>query len=404
MFSPPIIRLLLAGLAASLVLRQPVTTLLLALVLLTIALAHSWRRLALRRVEVSVSLSRERAFPGDPVELALRLVNRKPLPLTFVELIEQLPKGLRVENTRLASHGEQRFPAIRQVTALGWYEAQTWRYTLRAGRGVHRFGPAHLRSGDPFGMLRDERQLPESARLIVYPRLLAERELGFPLRRLIGDLRKRQHLLSDPVRTIGIRDYHRDDPLKQVHWSATARRGQLQTRVFEPTSALDLLCIVDVDTFAHVAEGIWREQFEWMLSLAATVARQLAGAGHSVGFWTNGASAERKLLVRLPPSGHPQQLTRILETLAALTPYSIAPLGKLLKQAPPQLAPGTTLLLIAATWSADTQAALERLRQRGHPALVVFAGATAPTLAGGTVYHAPFRPGMGPGALPEDDE
>ena len=46
--------------------------------------------------------------------------------------------------------------------------------------------------------------------------------------------------LADPLRTVGVRDYHPEDSFRHLHWKATARAQQLQVRVFEPTTVTQL--------------------------------------------------------------------------------------------------------------------------------------------------------------------
>ncbi|GIV97832.1 MAG: hypothetical protein KatS3mg057_2489 [Herpetosiphonaceae bacterium] len=373
---------LLAGLWA--------VTLLCLLALMTVGAAQIWRRLALARIEYTRKLSADHAFPGDALALTLTIANRKLLPLARLDIYDMISPGLELEGPRVVSHGVAGGKAILHSVSLGWYEAVTWRYTLHCRqRGLYRLGPVHLRGGDPFGMFFDEREVRSLTRLVVYPRLLGPQELGFTMQHLLGDVRSRQHLIVDPVRTIGIRDYHRDDPLKSIHWGATARRGTLQTRVYEPTTSLELLCFLDVDTFEHYWEGVQRDEVERLISTAATICKALIEAGHSVGLLTNSAAPEAERLIHLRPGRSPHQLAYLMELLAVLTPYSILPMSRLLANAAHMLSPGATVLLISAVGNEEVQAALLRLCQHGHPVFWVSLSETAPSLPGVTLYHSP---------------
>ena len=42
--------------------------------------------------------------------------------------------------------------------------------------------------------------------------------------------------LEDPIRIAGARDYRPGDPLKRMHWKATARTGELQVRLVDPST------------------------------------------------------------------------------------------------------------------------------------------------------------------------
>ena len=104
-----------------------------------------------------------------------------------------------------------------------------------------------------------------------------------------------------PARGIIVRNYHPDDPLKEIHWTATARAGALQTRIYETTTALDLAIFLDLDTFERYWEGIDADQVERLISAAATIASAGLEDGYAVGLYVNGAPAEFEQLVRLPP-------------------------------------------------------------------------------------------------------
>jgi uncharacterized protein (DUF58 family) len=192
------------------------------------------------------------------------------------------------------------------------------------------------------------------------------------------------------MRTIGVRDYAPSDPLKDVHWAATARTGTLQTRVYEPTTSRTLALFLDLDTFEYYYEGIDPELVERMISATATLAREGLAAGYAVGLYVNGAPAEYEHLARLPAGRSPAQLSLIMETLARLTVYSVTTIGRLLMLTATELRPGTTVLLVGSVNSEPTRAALLRMRELGHQVSWLFMGAgEAPQVPGVRVTQAP---------------
>jgi uncharacterized protein (DUF58 family) len=377
--------LLILALAAG----QGLLALVCALLLLTAGLAWLWNHWSLARVNYERELSHPRAFVGDDVELAIRIANRKPLPLARLDIRDHVPAGLQVvgHDLKLDNDGRQ---LLHRSTSMRWYEGLTWRYQVRClERGAYRFGPAEIESGDPFGFYRTVRAIAQRTSLVVYPRLLPLEELGLPPRHPLGDVRARQ-LIRDPLRTVGVRDYHPEDPLKDVHWTATARTGTLQTRIYETTTALELAIFLDLDTFERYWEGIDVEQVERLISAAATVARAGLEEGYAVGLYVNGAPAEYEQLVRLPPGRSPAQLEQIMETLARLTPISITPMARLLHMAAGDLPWGATLLLISAIAPEGARAALLRQSERGRNVAWLYLGDDQPPQVPGVlVRHAP---------------
>ena len=375
--------------ALALVTGQGLLALICILLLVTAGVARLWDRWSLLRVSYTRELSQQRAFPGDEVELVIRIANRKPLPLVALVVRDIVPLKLEVvgHTKRLDTEGRQ---VINRMTSLRWYESIGWRYQLRCtARGAYRLGPVQLEGGDPFGFYRSMLEFPARTSLIVYPRLLPLEELGLPPRNPLGELRARQ-LIRDPLRTIGVRDYHTDDPLKDVHWSATARTGALQTRIYEPTTSREVAIFLDLDSFERYWQGIDEEQIERLISAAATLAQSGLEEGYAIGLYVNGAPAEFERFVRLPPGRSPAQLALIMETLARLTHFSVTPMARLLRTTTSDLPWGATLLLLSVIAPEETRAALLRQRESGRSVAWLYLGDDDPPVVPGVlVKHAP---------------
>ncbi len=377
----------LTGLA--LVLGQGLLALICILLLTTAGISRLWDRWSLARVSYSRELSQTRAFPGDEIELVIRIANRKPLPLVALLVRDIVPVKLELigHNKRIDTEGRQ---VINRMTSLRWYERVAWHYRVRCtARGAYRLGPVQLEGGDPFGFYRSLLELPARTSLIVYPRLLPLEELGLPPRNPLGELRART-LIRDPLRTIGVRDYHTDDPLKDVHWSATARTGTLQTRIYEATTSREVAMFLDLDSFERYWQGVDEEQIERLISAAATLAQAGLDEGYAIGLYVNGAPAEFERFVRLPPGRSPAQLARIMETLARLTHYSVTPMARLLRTTTSDLPWGATLLLLSVIQPEETRAALLRQRESGRSVAWLYLGDEDPPVVPGVlVKHAP---------------
>jgi uncharacterized protein (DUF58 family) len=398
MFQRATITLLVFVLVVAVAFGQAGLALICALLLVAAGVAALWSRWALRRVRYERRLSQSRAFIDDEVELVVKVTNRKPLPLASLQLLDQLPTGLAIDSAVLFS-GTRQTQLLQRRTSLRWYESVVWRYTLRPkARGAYTIGPVQLRSCDPFGLYSVDEDRELFTKLLVYPRLLPLAELGLPARNPLGDTRA-PSLLRDPLRTIGVRGYAPSDPLKDVHWAATARTGSLQTRVYEPTTSRTLALFLDLDSFEYYYEGIDPELVERAISAAATLAREGLEAGYAVGLYANGAPAEDEQLARLPPGRSPAQLGLIMETLARLTSYSVTTMARLLRFVAPELQPGTTVLLVGAVNSEAVRAALLQLRALGHRVTWLYmGGGETPAVPGVAVTRPPARAAGGQAA------
>ncbi|PLS80926.1 MAG: DUF58 domain-containing protein [Chloroflexi bacterium] len=375
--------LLIVLIVFALLLRQGLAVMLLGLPALTLLLAELWSRWALRRIAYERSLSSERALVGDEITLTLRIANRKLLGLPSLVIDELVPDQLDYGAQRLLPHTLLNTKLLRRSTSLRPYEAVSWQIKLRCTkRGLFTFGPAHLTATDAFGLVTRELELAQRTRLLVYPELVKLPNLRLRAQHPVGERRAPRQLLTDPARTIGVRDYRRDDPLKAVHWGATARRGELQTRIFEPTTNLDIAIVLNLDTFEHYWEGVRYDQIEYMISVAAAVASEAAGQGLGFGLYTNGAPADQGQLVRIPPDRSPAQLPLVLEVLAKLVPYAVTPFPNVLRRLGPAMTWGTTIVFISAVPSEALQIALLRLQQQRGRIVWLYAGE-------GAVPHVP---------------
>lgn len=72
---------------------QTVIVILLGLALAAAGLSRLWSHLSLKGVHCERLLTENRVFPGEYIELKLRVSNRKPLPLPWIEVQDEVPSG-----------------------------------------------------------------------------------------------------------------------------------------------------------------------------------------------------------------------------------------------------------------------------------------------------------------------
>jgi len=386
---PVLLALVGAGLAGAW-LGQEALVLLAGTALAAIVVGRTWSRLSLRRLGYTRRLGRQRAFPGETIDLAMTVENAKVLPLPWIEWRETVPAALRPGEAD--NDGEAGGAAS---AALGWYSKATLtRRLVCRRRGIFRIGPATVTSGDPFGLFPRSRMWPASDRLVVYPRLFALGALGLPSRHPLGDTRVANALFADPARTSGVRDYTPDVPLRHVHWKASARGHGLQARQFEATTRLRVMILLDAAGFAGRGDAA---AFEHAVSTAASLAVALGDLGHPVGLLTNAAHVEAAGPTAIPPGGGPSHVAAVLEALAAATRQPTGPLDTLLASGETGLARGDTLAAVCGHVDAAAIARLHELRRRGI-AVQAFLVGDAP----GTGLDLPVRRIPLPQPAPED--
>ncbi|MXY36860.1 MAG: DUF58 domain-containing protein [Dehalococcoidia bacterium] len=351
---------------------QPMVTGIGVVVLIVGAISRLWARYIFRRVNVSSSLSEARAFQGEQVELRFEIENRKPLPLPWFDLRVAISEELEIEGEELPAASAPGLNWLTRRGALGWYERRRWRMQVSSReRGQFQIGPTQLHSADILGIFPRHFDAPEMTPFIAYPRVFALDDLGFPADRPLGDSKGRNRIFEDPLRIAGLRDYEPGDPLRRIDWKATARHGELQSRVYEPSAVQHLYVLLNIDTLEHSWEGYLKDDLERTVSMAASLAVWATGRRYAVGLLANGSLPNSDRPIRLPPSRARTQLPRILETLAVVQPLTMGDLAGRLRREASRLPLGSTLILAAAFIPDELAEAMRRLQDEGYRVAVV---------------------------------
>jgi uncharacterized protein (DUF58 family) len=377
--------------AVALVVRQRAIFALAASILTVIPVAWWWNRVSLRRLEYERHLDRRRAFPGEQVKMTIQVTNRKPLPLSWLEISDEIPVALPLVNGTLIPTHAPRIGSLENVLSLRWYERVTRVYELSCtARGVHDLGRVQLRSGDLFTLFEQCEARESDDRLIVFPQIWPMVDLALPTKDPFGEQKTYRRLIEDPLRTIGVRDHRPEDGMRRIHWKATAHKGDLQVRVYEPTATLNLVILLNVTTFEHHWQGVLPELFERTISVAGSVATWAIGQRYKVGLVANGCLARSDQPARVPPGRSPEQLTAILEMLAGITCFPTASVERVLRRESPRLPWGATLVVVTAIVTDRLAEALVSLRDAGRRlALISLEEDPPPPLQGIVTYHLP---------------
>ncbi len=351
---------------------QPMITGIGVVILIVGVVSRWWSRHLFDRVSVRRRLSESRVFQDEPVELEIELDNRKPLPLPWFDLRVAVSDDLEIEDETAASASAPGLSWLVRRGALGWYERRRWRARLIASeRGRFQIGPTQIQSADLLGLFPSHWEESGWTNLIAYPRVFALDDLGFPADRPFGDAKGRNPVFEDPLRIAGMRDYAPGDPLRRIDWKATARRGGLQSRVYEPSAVQQLYVLLNIDTLEHSWEGYLKDDLERTISIAASLAVWGAGRRFAVGLLANGSLPNSDRPIRLAPSRANTQLPRILETLAVVQPLTMGDLAGHLRRETSRIPIGSTLVLAASLIPDELAGAMQRLQADGHQVAVL---------------------------------
>ena len=224
--------------------RQGALIVIAGMLILVSLIGWFWDRLALGGVEYTRRFAERRAFVGETISLDLSLVNRKVLPVGWVRVVDRVPMALSLEGIEVQATDVETVGRVTMVFALRWFERVTRHYSINCQhRGFYQFGPVELEAGDVFGLFSRKRRIDQPQWFIVYPKIEGLTDLGLPPKEPFGPAKAERQMFDDPIRTVGVRDYRPEDELRRIHWKATARRQELQSRVYEPSTAHNLSLI-----------------------------------------------------------------------------------------------------------------------------------------------------------------
>jgi uncharacterized protein (DUF58 family) len=321
-----------------------------------------------RRSLGAVMLARrhdERVFLGESFAVHVDVRNRGWLPVLWLRLSDTIPSDL--------ASG----PALRQIVSLRPRERLDLSYTLAGRRrGYYHIGPMVSLGGDLLGTATYETRQAADDFVIVYPRIVALRDLGFPSQSPFGILPSRERIFEDPTRIRGVRDYQPGDSLRRMDWKTSARMGSLQVRRFEPAIALETALFLNLSA-ADYPQPHRAEATELGIVIAASLAVHLVEKRQAVSLVTNGhdpLSQDARTATGLPLRKGRAHLMNLLDLLARVEvapEEGVVPFLDLLGRKSLGLPWGSTVV-VATAWEVEGLLdTLLALRRRGLAILLV---------------------------------
>lgn len=147
-----------------------------------------------------------------------------------------------------------------------------------SARGRFRTGPLMVRTSDPFGLVKLDRQFTATSEIIVTPRV-------YPLNTMqnVSGGGTSGEVSPQRIGVLGqddvlIREYRHGDDVRRVHWRSTARRGELMVRREEQAWDPSVIVLLDSRRAAHTGTGR-TASFETAVSAATSVALHFIASG-----------------------------------------------------------------------------------------------------------------------------
>jgi len=355
-------------------------------------LANSWSRATVAtRADADEELK-----VGSRLPIEVKVTNHSRIPVLWL-LVEDLiptwatifnPPTLQIEGDRV------------KVFLIGAGKTCSLNYEIKCNRrGYFQIGPTVMETGDLMGMYRRYRVGTQPHYITVLPNIVTLNSYEIGSRRPIGEIRMRDNIMDDPTRLRGIRQWQAGDPMRSVHWAATARTGTLHSKIYEPSSIIGATLILDLHTSSNPKnhEPI---RSDLAITAAASIAHSLHDANEPFGLATNGRDAadrirlegwtgdhrvrdearssaamspenERLRPVIMAPERGPTHFKQMVRTLARMEITDGLTFAELLVECESQLSGETTLLVILQECNAESMGALLDMQRRGRAVAVV---------------------------------
>ncbi len=370
---------------------------LLGLLVITRLLAQSWiaNLSATRHCRLEGRLEgrekRATAEVGDTIAIQVQVRNTGWQLVPWVLIEDMLPAKALIESRSRLRVKKPRF----KIALLRPHGSVRLNYQVEFKmRGYYQVGPLVLETGDLFGLHRRYRVGTDPHFVLVYPRVVPLAGYELASRRPMGEVVLTHRLFEDPTRIAGVRPYEAGDPLNRVHWRATARTGQLHSKIYDPSTIRGATIVLDFHAggYDRVREP---QRSELAVTAAASLAHALYLMGQQVGLITNGRDAADR--IRLEGWAHDfrtrkaalasagmreenqrlqplvvdtrrglEQLQRILETLARVELTDGLSFSQLLLETSSRLPRDATVVAFLGEAGEATAFALGNLRRQGY--------------------------------------
>lgn len=293
-------------------------------IVLLLVLYSLWNislRIALKKLTCARTFSKRTVFEGEEAELIEVVKNDNPFVIPWLRIETKVSQYLlfgKQDNLQI----NHKMYHCSMFTLMPYQQIRRRHRVRFLHRGSFNLGNAFFTVGDLLGIQKFHRTQKLEAPVLVFPRILEENRIPLPLSQLMGELVQQRQLLQDPFFVRGIRLYQPGDPIRDIHWPATARTGDVQVRVHDYSAQTKLMVVLNMQL-----ENIqWNDQIpekdqyilEYGISVAATLCAHMLRNGFSVGFATNmPTDAEDTSTVLLPDTGAARE-EELLSTMARL--------------------------------------------------------------------------------------
>ena len=281
-------------------------------------------RMGLKRITCSRSFDKTAYHEGEEGRMIETIRNESPFIIPWLRLESRISPHMRLgSQENLDVSGNMYYRSV--FAPMPHQQIRRIHKMKVLRRGLYDMGTASLTAGDLLDVIRIHKAYDLGISITVYPKLLEDDQIPSVMSQRLGDIANRRMLLQDPFLVRGIRQYLPGDPVRDIHWPATARMQEAQLRIRDYTTDTRLLVVLN----GQLEEMQWGDRlpdgkediFEDAIRLAATLCVQsVRRFGLSAGFASNMSltgSSDTTLILPMDNGGQEEELLSAFAKLDA---------------------------------------------------------------------------------------
>jgi uncharacterized protein (DUF58 family) len=264
-------------------------------------------------IEVRRHLPR-RFMIGEENEVQILISHRAARRLTLM-IKDEYPPELELRGDRLLIV-TPKFGVRREAEAMAGYKLYA------SGRGDYGFGDILIRWHSQMGLVIKQARIPASERIKVYPNINEARrhELSARRSRQLLTGQRKTRLRGQGREFESLRDYVRGDEIRNISWTATARRGHLITKQYQVERNQSIVVMIDAgrlmtSRIEHLSK------LDHAINAALAIGYVATSGGDNVGLLV----FNRQVVKYLPPQRGHGQLLAMIESLYDIKAQMVEP-------------------------------------------------------------------------------
>ncbi|MGP4073923.1 DUF58 domain-containing protein [Piscibacillus sp. B03] len=261
-----------------------------------------------------------RSYPGDEEQLNLTLIQKGILPILNAKLV--IKYDMVLESTYDVRKEEQTETVEVPITLLSFERKELSLPVFAKRRGIGKIRVIRLVIPNILGFSEIDLlyNLYHKQEIVIYPSLKEVKGVELIKPRNNGDHQAKHSIYEQPLLQYGTRPYDHGDPFNRIHWKATAKRNELQTKVVEKVNQLSWTLMINVKTVYGTG---MIEKTEQMLEHVAYLCRFATERQIPFEIYINVRGKGGVPYVHLPLGEGNQHLMNALELLARINPLGL---------------------------------------------------------------------------------